>query len=907
MPNVDRGHGAAASAGRSRVVVPLAALRQSAVDLCGGKAANLGELIGAGFPVPDGFCITTLAYAKAADEARLAPVVAAIADTPPTAVDALEKLAAKARLTLLDAPVPGSLAGACAEAYRALGAGAHVAVRSSATAEDLPDASFAGQQDTFLHVVGEAAVLDAIRRCWASLWTDRAVVYRAKNHIDPRSVRLAVVVQRMVESAVAGVLFTADPVTGKRGRAVIDAAPGLGEAVVSGAVNPDHFEVDSRSSVIESRRPGDKRVRIVPVPEGGTRRELGPDRSAEACLSDAEILDLARLGSRVEAHYGAPQDIEWALDAGRAIWLVQSRPITTLFPLPGGERAAEGPAKLYLNFNVAQGVFQPFTPMGRQMWRVITAGISARAGFPYDDPERGPEALQVAGARLFVDLTDFVTTDLGRRALSFAFPRMEARSAEMLETLFEDPRFAEVPASRWTLLRRLGRAFARTRLPLTLLRYWASPYDAASLCRAAGDRALSLGDVPEGATPEEKLAAARRVLEEGPGVMIPVIVPAFVGGMLAWVLSKKLLEGIATPAEMETTFRALRHNPTTEMDLALWGLAVRLRDDPESLSVLRSIAPSELSARCLRGTLPLALQRGAEEFLERYGARGVAEIDIGVPRWRDDPTHILGALANYVAHPESAVAPDEQFARVEREAESMVESLVERARERDPLRADLARFALSRMRELAGLREAPKFYAVRLIGRARKLLVDVGRSLVARGRLDDAEDVFMLDLGEVRSALEGADVRPLLGPRRAEMAREASRKNLPRLLISDGTEPVPARARSSSPDRLTGTPASTGRVTAPARVILDPNGARLERGEILVAPSTDPGWTPLFLTAGGLVMEMGGAMSHGAVVAREYGIPAVVGVPGATERIETGDLLTVDGAAGTVDLPKQAE
>ena len=320
------------------LILPFAAIDRTALAIVGGKAANLGELTRAGFPVPPGFCVTTVAYAMVAAGAGLEPILAALAETRPEQTERLADLASAARERIIAASLPTAIADAVTRAYLALGDGqpAPVAVRSSATAEDLPDASFAGQQDTYLNIVGVEAVVDAVRRCWASLWTDRAVAYRARNGIDHRTVQLAVVVQRMIEAAVAGILFTADPVTGRRGRAVIDASLGLGEAIVSGAVNPDHFVVDTATGAIVERRLGDKRVAVVPLPGGGTRRvERGADDRA-ACLTDAQIRALAALGARVEAHYGAPQDIEWAIDAAGTIWLLQARPITTLYPLPAG-------------------------------------------------------------------------------------------------------------------------------------------------------------------------------------------------------------------------------------------------------------------------------------------------------------------------------------------------------------------------------------------------------------------------------------------------------------------------------------------------------------------------------------------------------------------------------------------
>ncbi|MDQ6661392.1 MAG: phosphoenolpyruvate synthase, partial [Chloroflexota bacterium] len=309
-----------------QLVLPFTAIDSTFLSLVGGKAANLGEMTRAELPVPAGFCVTTTAYTLVAEGAGLESILDTLASTSADDAPRLERYAADARSCLLAASIPDKIGEAIIEAYEALGNGEPipVAVRSSATAEDLPFASFAGQQDTYLNIVGSNAVLDAVRRCWASLWTDRAVSYRAHNGIDPRTVCLAVAIQRMVEAKVAGVLFTANPLTGRRRQAVIDANPGLGEAVVSGAVNPDHFVVNTSTGEIVERRLGDKRVLIQACAGGGTQRIEQHFQSSEACLSDEQIRALASLGAKVEEHYGAPQDIEWAIEAAGKLWLTQS-------------------------------------------------------------------------------------------------------------------------------------------------------------------------------------------------------------------------------------------------------------------------------------------------------------------------------------------------------------------------------------------------------------------------------------------------------------------------------------------------------------------------------------------------------------------------------------------------------
>ena len=376
-----------------------------------------------------------------------------------------------------------------------------------------------------------------------------------------------------------------------------------------------------------------------------------------------------------------------------------------------------------------------------------------------------------------------------------------------------------------------------------------------------------------------------------------------VTGIGVFALAGKLLGGLTQDSERQTVLRGLPHNVTTEMDLALWDLAQQISADHAAAEALQNTTPERLAQDYHDGALPSTFQQGLANFLSIYGHRAVAEIDLGLPRWSEDPTHIIGALANYLQLRNPELAPDVQFRRGAKEAEAMVVDLTRRAAHKGRLRGLLVGFCLRRTRDLYGLRETPKYYLVKLLARGRELLWPVGEELAKAGHLEEAQDIFFITLPEARAALAGADMRSVVRERRANYQHELHRRHVPRLLLSDGTEPsTETQATGSAESTLSGTPASAGVVTAKARVILDPTGARLEPGEILVAPSTDPGWTPLFLTAAGLVMEMGGAMSHGSVVAREYGIPAVVGVPGATERISTGLQITVDGSAGMVSI-----
>ena len=844
------------------VVIPLRSLSTSDVSVAGGKGANLGELVRAGFSVPDGFVLTTEAYLAAARAA---------------AVDPSDPTASAERLRGAD--VPAEIADAARRAYRELGAG-RVAVRSSATAEDLPGASFAGQQDTFLDVDGEDAVLDAIRRCWASLWNERAVAYRRANGVDDFSVALAVVIQRMVDAACAGVIFTADPVTGRRTRAVVDAIPGLGEALVSGRVDPDHYAVDTASGQIVERRLISK----------------GP------VLDDARLREVVAVGRRVAAHFETPQDIEFAVDRGGKLWLVQSRPITTLYPLPYGAPDPSRELLVYLSANVAQGMFEPFTPMGVQTFRLMSSGFAAALGHPVADPLAGASnPVNDPTNRLWIDVTPLLRNSLARSLPERVTGFMEARSSRVFERLVHDPRLATRDGSRLATLRRIVPVALRLRVPQTVLGALRSPD--ASRDRLLGEISeMGRLSVATDASPNARVDAFERLLLEVPPRMFPRLVAVVAAGGLSFALAGRVLRGVARPDEMQIVLRGLAHNPTTEMDLALWALARDARDDAPSLALLRGESSAIIAARYGEGSLPRWLQQHLSRFLQRYGHRTVGEIDLGVARWSEDPHHIIGAVQNYLLLSPDAQPPDAQFDRGAREAEAMIATLLSRVH--GPRRV-VARALLRRVRALFGAREAPKFHVVRVLAVGRELLNPVGRELAVAGRVAAADDIYFLSVPELRRAIAGDDFRETIASRRAAYRRETARRHIPRILLSDGTEPENELRQTEPAAGLRGTPASPGVVTAPARVLRTPQGARLEPGEILVAPSTDPGWTPLFLTAGGLVMEMGGMMSHGAVVAREYGIPAVVGVAAATDRIANGQRITVDGSAGTVSTEQE--
>ncbi|GGL58891.1 PEP/pyruvate-binding domain-containing protein [Planomonospora parontospora] len=806
-------------------LIQLSEIDSSMIDLVGGKAAGLGEMIKVGERVPDGFCLTVESYASR--------------DLPEN--------------ELIDA-------------YERLGGG-RVAVRSSATAEDLPDASFAGQQDTYLDVEGAGPLLDAVRRCWDSLHTERAVAYRAALGIDETA--MAVVVQRMIDPVAAGVLFTANPITGCRTEMIVDAALGLGTAIVEGTVVPDHYVL-------------------------GHQGPAAPDDGG--CLDGDQLEELREAGRRLQESFGSPQDIEWAIDADGTLWLLQSRPITTLFPAP----PHTDDMRLYLEFGHIQGMLRPTTPMGVSLLKTASGMWFKGVGATVDPRDPLPRLVPIGG-RLYFDLTGFVRNKTMRNGLRTSLEVYGPRVQGAVERMLDDPRFAP----RRGLPFRLGSAVKMTArvapgAAFGLARSLARP-DAARARAYRAVQEIKRQTVP----PSEPATSAERfrwVVEDSHrAVMSPDmmgIVWPLMAGILAGTVPSGLLKGIAAAEELDIVLGGMPYNVTTEMDLALWQVAVSAR---EHRDLFLGTPPQELAAKYRAGELP---DIGMAGFLDRYGMRAAAEIDVGVARWAEDPAPLFATIANYLRVDDPGQAPDLRFRQAAERAEKMIETLSRRTRRTRPVRGRLATFFMRRSRKLTGLREIGKFAWLSPLQAARRQLLLIGADLVSRGLLERAGDVMFLDLPEVRAAVhDGADHRALVAARRAEYERELRRPAVPGALLSDGTDVEALAPPGPAEDGvLTGMAGAAGRATGRARVIRDPADARIEPGEILVAPTTDPGWTPLFLTTAGLVTETGSPMAHGPTVAREYGIPAVICVRNATHEIKTGQLITIDGAAGTVRI-----
>lgn len=882
----------------------------------GGKGANLAKLARAGYPVPGGYLIPTHAYhAYVAANNLASRILDRVATAEPDDPKAMQAASDDIREWFSSGTIPPKLSDALKNAYAGI---EHppVAVRSSATAEDLPEMSFAGQQDTFLNVVGEDALLEAVVNCWSSLWTARAISYRSRNAIPHQDVALAVVVQKMVPAEASGVLFTANPLTGLRTETVIDATLGLGEALVGGHVEPDHYVVDTTESQIVSKTLGAKAISMRGKSGGGVEA-VDEKAAGHQALPDPLILELVRLGQRVAAEYDFPQDIEWAWAEGK-LYLLQTRPITALFPLPEGMETED--FKLLVSFGAVQGILDPITPLGQdciQEFLVVGGGRLLK----YHITHETQKAIYRAGERLWLNLTPVCRNTIGRIIVPRVFALAEPTILQALDKIWDDPKL--VSKTGLVRLSNLPR-FAGFVFPFwfNALRAWRDPDGRRNQVQQQMEERISALQARSDAIEDspDKLSQTLdlvRALSQVTPFLVFNGLATIVAGLIPLVLLHRIASHLPKSERNTDTSRSnlafeinrgLPHNVTTEMDLYLWETARVIKSDPASASAFQeSIAP-ELALDYLGGRLPTVAQIAITRFMKLYGMRGVGEIDIGRSRWREDPTLIMRALQSYLQFEDEAQAPGAVYARgkeVARAASAELEAAVRRTRG-GRLKARVVRWAVRRFRALAGMRESPKFHIVRTMGVIREGLLECGSELVEAGTFTQPDDIFFLRLVELESLANGEsqDWKTLVEDRRQVYEREKLRIQIPRLLLSDGRAFYEGLSTSidDGDGVMEGSPVSPGMVEGAVRVVLDPREAQLEPGEILVCPGTDPAWTPLFLIASGLVMEVGGLMTHGAIVAREYGIPAVVGIHQATTCLKTGQLIRVDGTSGTVTI-----
>jgi rifampicin phosphotransferase len=858
-------------------VLGLEEVDETRVAVVGGKGAHLGGLARIeGIRVPAGFCVTTGAFRRIMAEApSMDGRIDQLSRLKPDDRDAIRTLCAEIRRTIEGIAIPGDLAGAITHALAQLGEQAAYAVRSSATAEDLPTASFAGQQDTYLNVVGPAAILQHVSRCWASLFTERAVTYRQRNGIDHRTVHMAVVVQQMVFSQAAGILFTADPVTGNRKVATVEAGFGLGEALVSGLVNADVFKV--RDGEVVAKAVAAKQRAVHASPAGGTQvLAIDPERQEQPALTDAQAVRLVRLGRRIEAHFGRPQDIEWCLidDDFR---IVQSRPITTLFPIP---EAGDRENHVYISVGHQQMMTDPMKPLGLSFWQMTT-----------------PRPMAEAGGRLFVDVARGLASPASRAGLLEMTGRSDPLIRDALQTVLDRDGFipslldegpggappGAAPAPIETDPAIAAELIERSQASIATMKR--------DIRAKSGSALLDfiLADIEE----------LRRTLFD------PRSLQVIMAGMEAtWWLNDQLQAWLGEKNAADKLTQSVPHNVTSEMGLALLDVADAIRPHPEVVAFLQHVEGEGFLDELAQLSGGREARDAIEGWLDTYGMRCVGEIDITRPRWSERPTTLVPVILGNIKNFEPG-AGKRRFEQGRQESWAKEQDVLERLRalpdgER---KAEEAKRMIDRVRTFIGYREYPKYGMVSRYFVYKQALLEEADRLVRAHVLREREDIFYLRFQELQDVARTNHVDGQLIQERKDAFRSYQALTPPRVLTSDGEAIAGAYRRDDVPTgALVGLPVSAGTIEGRARVILDMAQADLEPGDILVTAHTDPSWTPLFVAIAGLVTEVGGLMTHGAVIAREYGVPAVVGVVDATRVIPDGQRIRVHGTDGYVEI-----
>ncbi len=837
-------------------VVGLAKIDKSQTALVGGKGALLGELMRIdGVHVPAGLCVTTDAYRRVmSEDPTIDDRIGQLSQLSADDRDSIRSLSAEIRVVIEAITIPGDIATAITDALEAFDPHASFAVRSSATAEDLPTASFAGQQDTYLDIVGATAILRHVSRCWASLFSERAVTYRLRNGFDQRAVLMGVVVQQMVFADAAGVLFTADPVTSNRKVVTIEATFGLGEALVSGRVNPDVFRL----------RDGEVAQKSV---------------GSEPAISDGQAVRLAQLGRRIEDHFGSPQDIEWCV-LDDALHVVQSRPITTLFPIP---QIGDGDNHVYVSVGHQQMMTDPMKPLGLSLWQ-LTAMIP----------------MHEAAGRLFVDVAPRLASSTMRAAVVEGLGKSDPLIGDALRTIVDRGDFIPL-------------------LPTPDVAAATAPPGAAP-APLPTDPAIVTDLIAQN---QASVAALNRDIRNKTGVALLDFILADIPEMKRLMTDPRSYQ-VFTSA-MEASFWLNEHlqtwlgeknvadvltlsapgNVTSEMGLALLDVADAIRPHPDVVTFLESVDDDGFLDELPNLPGGREARAAISGYLDTYGMRCVGEIDITRPRWAERPSTLVPLILGNVKHFQPG-AGAKRFERGQLEASAKEHEIIERLRTLPDgaHKADETTRMIDRVRTFIGYREYPKYGIVCRFLVYKLALMEEAERLVHGGIIRERDNIFFLTMHELRDVV--ANMEPVgdeLIRRRTEAFVSYQALTPPRVMTSDGEVVTGAYHRDDLPaGALVGLAVSAGTVEGRARVILDMAEAEIDVGDILITTYTDPSWSPLFVAISGLVTEVGGMMTHGAVVAREYGLPAVVGVENITRLIEDGQRIRVNGSDGYIEI-----
>jgi phosphoenolpyruvate synthase/pyruvate phosphate dikinase len=851
----------------------------------GGKGANLGELSGIkGIQVPKGFCITTEAYKKITENnEELNSLLDTLTRLKVEERKSISEISTKIRIAIESIPIAKDIAEEIAEYLTKFDEKDDFAVRSSATAEDLPTVSFAGQQDTYLNIIGVEPILKHISKCWASLFTERAIIYRLQNGFDHRKVHLAVVVQQMVFPQAAGILFTADPVTCNRKVLSIDASFGLGEAMVSGLVNADLYKVCNGRVV--DKKISTKKLAIYASKGGGTQeQEIEPQKQDKQALTDEQILQLERIGRKVEAHFGNPQDIEWCLADG-AFYIVQSRPITTLYPVPEANDQGD---HVYISVGHQQMMTDAMKPLGLSLWQL-------RAGRP----------MFKAGGRLFVDVMDSLTTPAGRESLLEAMGQHDPLIKDALLTIIE----------RGDLVKLLPNGAKEP----VLIKSNKGMSSADILAQVGNDLAIVANLIKES---EASVEALKRNIQTKSGTDLfnfieddiqqskkMIFHAQHMGVIMAamnaslWI-NEKMNEWLGEKNVADILSQSVPNNITSEMGLALLDVADVVRPYPEVIEYLQHIKDDDFLDDLVQFNGGKETRNAIYAYLNKYGMRCAGEIDITKTRWSEKPAIlapiILGNIKNF-----KPGAGKQKFEQGRHEALKKEEELLYRLKQLPDgkQKAKETKTMIDLIRNFVGYREYPKYGIVSRFFVYKQALLKEVEQLVQANVICDKEDTYYLTFEELREMVRTFKPDNQLISERKDEYKLYEKLNPPRVITSDGEVIRGKYKRENLPtEAIAGLAVSSGVVEGRARVILNMEEADLEDGDILITTFTDPSWTPLFVSIKGLVTEVGGLMTHGAVIAREYGLPAVVGVEHATKLIKDGQRIRVNGTDGYVEI-----
>ncbi len=854
--------------------------------VAGGKGANLGELSRIeGIRVPEGFCVTTEAYKRIIGQApELDALLDELSQLRADERQGITEISGKIRELIKGIPIAGDIEEEITRYLSKLGEKNGYAVRSSATAEDLPTASFAGQQDTYLNIIGKDAILKHISKCWASLFTERAVTYRIQNGFEHRKVYLSVVVQQMVFPQAAGIMFTADPVTSNRKVLSIDASFGLGEALVSGLVNADIYQV--RDGRIIDKKISTKKLAIHAIEEGGTvERAIEPERQNQETLTDERVLELERMGRRIEAHFGCPQDIEWCLYEDQ-VYVVQSRPITTLYPIP---EVTDGKNHVYLSFGHQQMMTEAMKPLGITFYQMLFKLFS------------GPRIVE-AGGRLYLDVSHELASPVGKFFLK-KLRKADALGHNALYQLLKRKDFIK------TLSRGKSMLTSSTEVLSWIIQaakiYWKN--DAAIVEKLiAHNQALiqELEQTTANVSRDDLFEVILQSAEQLKKATSNGLAVFVVGGYAAEWLNKNMWKWLDEKNVAEPLSQSVPNNVTSEMGLELLDVADVVRQYPALIEYLGH-AGDETFFEDLAGLEGGdVVGKSIQGYLEKYGMRCSGEIDITKPRWNEQPTVLISMILSNIRNFEPG-AHHLKFEQGQREAEQKAQDILSRLAELPggKRKAQKTKKAISVLRNFIGYREYPKYFMVCYFWVIKRAMLKEAAQLVQKGLIQEKEDIYYLSFEEFREAVKTnrLDYR-IITERKMEFEADA-KLTPPRVMTSEGEVISGEYDSGNIPEgALVGVPVSSGIIEGRARVVVRLEDANIEASDILVTSFTDPSWTPLFVSIAGLVTEAGGMATHGAVIAREYGLPAVVGVENATKLIKDGQRIRVNGVEGYVEI-----